>query len=937
MLSYIGKVIFLLFFLYTLLVPYTITNSFAEGWLKTERDTRKADENDNIGGRVNGLDKKYLNSDTHKKSGVKENHHTSDAETQNVIARNLQMAGNFLSSSPSELAEQAKSYALGQVNGLVTSEAQKWLSQFGTARINFGLDKKGKRKNGSLDLLLPLYDNKADWLFFSQLGYRNKDSRDTINLGLGGRYFYQDWMYGLNTFYDYDLTGRNQRLGLGGEIWGDYIKLAANTYYRASNWKDSRDFVGYYERPANGYDISGEFFLPAYPNLGAKLTYEQYFGDEVTLFDRDTKQKNPILATLGLSYTPVPLFTLGVDYKQGNGHNETQFLANLSYRLGVPLSVQLSPENVATARTLAGSRYDLVERNNHIVLEHQAKPATQLSLPDNIIGYSGGQQEVTVKFSSESPLKQIRWATNKEFEQNGGKLSSQIGNTIKVTLPTYLSGSDQNNNYPIYAVAEWENNQKSAPAEMRVIVRPFMLKKQEAANFTPAGPLPATGDKKDGYTFDPVITFDTVNNAPIKNATINHVQWTTDPKIGPDTKLQWKNLDASNSGVLDENGHFKHKPILVSQQQHKNVKVYLQLDNQAPQLVGEVSFDVNMDSLYSISKDGIKSEKLTSASAGGYPQYQFMATILGADGNPVKEGTVISDAHWNIDQPSDAAKYGITLTPDTKTDDKGNLKAIITSTKAFKGDVVVSLKVGENKPVQSPSYPVDFKRVGVGISPITSDKGPLVIKKAHNLTVTVTDGNGNPLPNKKVNWYVTEQSETDHSKVTISSSSMTNPQDGKATATLTSSTAQDVTVTASVDGIGTTQPMTVTFAFPTFTAPIFVEQDPPTGKVLGNKTDSYTYAAQMLFDGKPFQNAPKDSKEHIPIKWMSLTGAGSLSLITFNSKEDGQSPEGKLLVVVTSNHQTKLIPCVGVDLGQDAPTGSDPCADDFNSRSFDAP
>ncbi|MDX8001103.1 hypothetical protein FE394_18385, partial [Xenorhabdus sp. Reich] len=113
------------------------------------------------------------------------------------------------SSSPSQLAEQAKSYALGKINSTVASEAQKWLSQFGTARINFGLDKKGTLENNSLDLLLPIYDNKADWLFFSQLGYRNKDSRNTINVGLGGRYFYQNWMYGLNTFYDHDLTGKN--------------------------------------------------------------------------------------------------------------------------------------------------------------------------------------------------------------------------------------------------------------------------------------------------------------------------------------------------------------------------------------------------------------------------------------------------------------------------------------------------------------------------------------------------------------------------------------------------------------------------------------------------------------------------------------------------------------------------------------------------------
>ncbi|WP_167383244.1 inverse autotransporter beta domain-containing protein [Xenorhabdus ishibashii] len=972
---------------------------------------------------MNGSDKQYLNSDTHKKNSVKENNHTSNADTQYFIAKNLQMAGSLLSSSPSELAEKAKSYAVGQVNGLVTSEAQKWLSQFGTARINFGLDKKGSRKNSSIELLLPLYDNKADWLFFSQLGYRNKDSRDTINLGLGGRYFYQDWMYGLNTFYDNDLTDKNQRLGLGGEMWADNIKLAANTYFRVSNWKNSRDFVGYYERPANGFDISGEFFLPAYPNLGAKLTYEQYFGDEVTLFDRDTKQKNPVLATLGLSYTPVPLFTLGVDYKQGNGHNETQFLANLSYRLGVPLSVQLSPENVATARTLAGSRYDLVERNNHIVLEHQAKPAAQLSLPEVITGYSGSQQDITAKFSSESPLKQIHWATNKDFEQHGGKLSSKTGNTINVTLPTYLSGDNQNNNYPIYAVAEWENNQKSAPAEMRVIVRPFMLKKQEGANFTPAGPLPATGDQKDGYTFDPVITFDTAANAPIKNVTINHVQWITDPKIGPENGLKLLDWGTSDSVVLDENGRFKQKPVLVSTQPYKDVKVYLQIDSQPPELVGEVSFGENLASFhvnkvevspavpsliangsqaytysavvldgnnnpvknqkianvtwkitqngkevsitdpdikfttngdttttdgeltaklsskkemkdvivslsieghsavsaqtkvtfttdtqdYSIDQAGITSEKLKSLSADNYQQYQFMATILGVDGKPVKEGSVISDAHWKIDKPSDASKNGIILIPDTKTDSKGNLKAIITSTKAYTGDVVVSLQLGKHKPVQSPTYTVDFGPAE--ISPIISDlPGPIAVNSTYNLTVTVTDSEGNPLHNKTVNWHTKIDNTDNPSAVKISPSSTTNPS-GKATTTLTSYTAQDVIVTASVDGIGTTQPLTMHFAWPKISNPVRTGQNPPVGKIKADGQQYYIYTATITGpDGKLFKNALKGTLGYVPINWSS-TG----KLVTFAPIEDAEKTPGKLQVHVKSAVAENIQVCVAID------------------------
>ncbi|MDC9605074.1 inverse autotransporter beta domain-containing protein [Xenorhabdus griffiniae] len=761
MLSYIGKGTVLFFFLYTSLVPYTITNSFADNYLASE-----------------------------KKESVKKNNHPPPS----VITKNIQMAGNILSSSPSELAEQAKSYAIGQFNSTVASGTQKWLSQFGTVRINFGLDRKGTLKNNSFDLLLPLYDNKADWLFFSQLGYRNKDSRNTMNLGLGGRYFYQDWMYGLNIFYDYDLTGKNQRLGLGGEIGGDYIKLSANTYYRLSNWKNSRNFAGYYERPANGYDINGEFFLPAYPHLGAKLSYQQYLGDDVTLFNRNTKQKNPVLATLGLSYTPVPLFTLGVDYKQGgSGHSETQFLANFNYKLGVPLSMQLSPENVAAARALAGSRYDLVERNNHIVLEHQKKPIPQLSLPETIVGYSQEQHEVTVKLSSDAFVKQIHWTTNKDFEKNGGKLSSRVGHTIKITLPKYLSGGNQNNNYPIYALAELEDDQKLAPVAMHVIVRPFILKQQEGNNnFTPTGPLPATGNKNDGYTFDPVITFDTVNRAPIKNATISHVLWITDPKTGPDTGLQWIGWESSDSVELDENGHFKHKPILMSTRPHKDVKVYLQLDSQPPQLVGEVSFDENPANFH---VEVVKvSPSVPSQVANGTQTYTYSAVVLDSDNNPVRNQK-IANVKWSVTRNGHdlSANPNLKLTNDgDTTGNQGELVAYLKSIEAIQ-DVVVSLSIEGQQPV--PAQPPvtftedtqDYKVKGdIQVKPsggiVTADG----VQK-YTYTAIIVGLDRNPVFKKNISNATWKIEHPDNMpELTLDQSDKTTDDKGQLTATLTS-------------------------------------------------------------------------------------------------------------------------------------------------------
>ncbi len=37
-----------------------------------------------------------------------------------------------------------------------------------------------------------------------------------------------------------------------------------------------------------GWDVRTEAWLPFYPQLGGKLIYEQYYGDEVALFGTDT-------------------------------------------------------------------------------------------------------------------------------------------------------------------------------------------------------------------------------------------------------------------------------------------------------------------------------------------------------------------------------------------------------------------------------------------------------------------------------------------------------------------------------------------------------------------------------------------------------------------------------------------------------------------------
>ncbi|MGJ0624479.1 inverse autotransporter beta domain-containing protein [Xenorhabdus bovienii] len=882
--SYISKVIGFFIVLYALILPSAMMNAFADNDASAEKTyTDSNNKTDNIGVSVNRLNKKFLNSTANKKDTIQKNEDISEPDTPNSIARHLQTAGNMLSSSPSELAEQAKSYALGKLNSTVNNEAQKWLSQFGTARINFALDKKGKLENSAFDILFPLYDNKADWLLFSQVGYRNKDSRNTLNFGLGGRYFQNNWMYGLNTFFDHDFTGKNRRLGLGGEIWGDYLKLSANTYYRLSDWQHSRDHKDYYERPANGYDINGEFFLPSYPNLGAKLTYEQYFGDNVTLFNRDTKQKNPSLAKLGLTYTPIPLVTMGVDYKQGgSGHTETQFLANLNYRLGVPLSVQLSPDNVASMRTLAGSRYDLVERNYNIVLDHKKKQSAQLFLDNQIVGYSHELREgITANIASDTPVKEIKWSVSAAFKDHGGKLSPMTGKTTSVTFPKY--SSVDKDNYSIHALALLENNQTLGPVKMSVIVRPFVVKKAEAGTsyITPTGPLPASGKDKDAYTITPVITFDTPVGAPVKNATIDDVKWITEPPAGDASglKLSWEKPETTKT---DENGKLQ-AVTLTSTKPQQNVKVYLQMGDadKEKQLVGTVSFGEDT-ARFHVNSIQVEPKDKTQT-ADGHQAYTYTALVLDGNNQPVK-GQKIDKVQWAHDK-EDKTKLGWKSRGDT-TDKEGKLTAELISSEPVK-DVMVTLSIeGNTDKSAKADKAVSFAQANVQLE--LSKASPILVHDTYTLTVIAKDASDNFETNKKVTWP-----QNLPPNVTLTPASSITDGNGQATATLTSTQAQTVDVTVSVEDVGEKNMSGVEFKWPTIKTPLAIS--PTHGVVAGDK-EGYKFTANV----KGADGTTPYTGKRIKFKWQTQPDDLDNKVTLSQPGEVTAGSDGKLEVQLTS-------------------------------------
>lgn len=367
------------------------------------------------------------------------------------LATGVMSAGTIMSSNnPKDSAtSMAKSMASQEVNGSI----QQWLSQFGTAQVQLDVDNNFNLANSELDFLLPLYDKPSSFLF-TQFGMRHKDSRNTINIGLGGRYYTDNWMYGVNTFFDNDITGNNKRIGFGAESWSNYLKFSANSYLSLTDWHKSNDFVDYNERPANGYDLRAEAYLPAYPQLGGKLMYEHYFGDEVGLFGKDNLQKNPYAFTIGLAYTPIPLLNFSLDHRQGKeGNSDTNVNMQLTYRLGVPWGLQIDPEQVSVSRKLAGSRYDLVERNNNIVLQYQKQTLIHLKMAEVISGYGGEEKSLGMTANAKYGVDTIEWDAA-ALIANGGEIVDNGGHQYTVVLPKYQAGSKNTlNTYTISAVA----------------------------------------------------------------------------------------------------------------------------------------------------------------------------------------------------------------------------------------------------------------------------------------------------------------------------------------------------------------------------------------------------------------------------------------------------------------------------------------------------
>ncbi|MCZ7344621.1 Ig-like domain-containing protein [Escherichia coli] len=733
----------------------------------------------------------------------------SSDNLEQQIASTSQQIGSLLAEdmNSEQAANMARGWASSQTSGAMTD----WLSRFGTARITLGVDEDFSLKNSQFDFLHPWYET-PDNLFFSQHTLHRTDERTQINNDLGWRHFTPTWMSGINFFFDHDLSRYHSRAGIGAEYWRDYLKLSSNGYLRLTNWRSAPELDSDYEaRPANGWDVRAEGWLPAWPHLGGKLVYEQYYGDEVALFDKDDRQSNPHAITAGLNYTPFPLMTFSAEQRQGKqGENDTRFAVDFTWQPGSAMQKQLDPNEVAARRSLAGSRYDLVDRNNNIVLEYRKKELVRLTLTDPVTGKSGEVKSLVSSLQTKYALKGYNVEAT-ALEAAGGKVVT-TGKDILVTLPAYrfTSTPETDNTWPIEVTAEDVKGNFSNREQSMVVVQAPTLSQKDSSVSLSTQTLSADSHSTATLTF---IAHDAAGN-PV----IGLVLSTRHEGVQDITLSDWK-----------DNGDGSYTQILTTGAMSGTLTLMPQLNGvdaaKAPAVVNIISVSSSRThSSIKIDKDRYLS---------GNP-IEVTVELRDENDKPVKEQKQQLNTAVSIDN----VKPGVTT--DWKETADGVYKATYTAYTKGSGLTAKLLMQNWNEDLHTAGFIIDANPQSAKIATLSaSNNGVLANENAANtVSVNVADEGSNPINDHTVTFAVLSGSATSFNNQNTAKTDV----NGLATIDLKSSKQEDNTVEVTLEN-GVKQTLIVSFVGDSSTAQVDLQKSK--NEVVADGNDSATMTATV--------------------------------------------------------------------------------------------
>ena len=304
----------------------------------------------------------------------------------------------------------------GVINTLQQVNGMKWVK--GSASAG-----NGKPTYDITSFFVPQENNNNITFIQTRMAYKN--SIKTLNLGLGYRHQFENYMAGVNVFYDLRSSKKfnklfsqnHKRASLGLELKTAQVDTYANIYRRLS--QEIGD-----ERVMNGFDAGASGFVTDEIKLHA-----QYYN-----FKGDIKAEEKKGQKLTASLHPNKVVTLGLEHDNKTGaENTSRLFFEVKLNLYESLDEQLSSKAYVANQPIWNKRYDEVERTNEVHVENAIRE-TEVTLLT-------GTGSVTFRGETEQLVVNV-----KTKQREGSVVKTDAGSTLTIVhkgVTTTLSASTE--------------------------------------------------------------------------------------------------------------------------------------------------------------------------------------------------------------------------------------------------------------------------------------------------------------------------------------------------------------------------------------------------------------------------------------------------------------------------------------------------------------
>lgn len=503
--------------------------------------------------------------------------------------------------------------------------------------------------------------------------------------------------------------------------------------------------------------------------------------------------------------------TFSAEQRQGKqGENDTRFAVDFTWQPGSAMQKQLDPNEVAARRSLAGSRYDLVDRNNNIVLEYRKKELVRLTLTDPVTGKSGEVKSLVSSLQTKYALKGYNVEAT-ALEAAGGKVVT-TGKDILVTLPAYrfTSTPETDNTWPIEVTAEDVKGNLSNREQSMVVVQAPTLSQKDSSVSLSTQTLNADSHSTATLTF---IAHDAAGN-PVVGLVLS----TRHEGVQDITLSDWK-----------DNGDGSYTQILTTGAMSGTLTLMPQLNGvdaaKAPAVVNIISVSSSRThSSIKIDKDRYLS---------GNP-IEVTVELRDENDKPVKEQKQQLNTAVSIDN----VKPGVTT--DWKETADGVYKATYTAYTRGSGLTAKLLMQNWNEDLHTAGFIIDANPQSAKIATLSaSNNGVLANENAANtVSVNVADEGSNPINDHTVTFAVLSGSATCFNNQNTAKTDV----NGLATFDLKSSKQEDNTVEVTLEN-GVKQTLNVSFVGDSSTAQVDLQKSK--NEVVADGNDSATMTATV--------------------------------------------------------------------------------------------